>query len=65
MTTACNPPESFSRVYVIDHIEQIDASDWNALAQLNPTHTIFQTYEFNRAASQGLWPCGWTRFILV
>ncbi len=40
------------RIDVIKNIDMVDASAWNALAQANGTHTIYQTYEFNRIAEE-------------
>ena len=52
MDTSANPKDNSLRLEIIDRIEQIEASRWNALAQISPTHTIFQTYEFNCVASR-------------
>lgn len=40
------------RIDLVKDIKEVDASQWNALAQDNATHTIFQTYEFNRVSQE-------------
>ena len=39
-------------IIVETNIDRIDRDQWNALAQKNAVNTIFQTYEFNRAAQE-------------
>jgi len=37
-------------IHVENNIDRIDRDQWNALARQNPVNTVFQTFEFNRAA---------------